>query len=487
MKKLFTLLLSHFFLFSYSQTIIYQTEINKQKQVIKYNYLPISNKLIINEAFDKTSTYAIFNKSIELDSKSNSKIIYDNTKFLYLFSSLNNQDFGSAFSEGIISSIKMSFFKEKEEVQFQITNKNFNLFSTDYFRTPISFKPTMSFDKKYFYAIDIEGSGRINFEKDELKLNKFDISSKKFTLVSIKKPDIGRLKSKDLIVPGKIPFQNRFYSNNTFEIVTKSVKKDFSASSLYRDIYDLDGNFIKEIAYTYNSLKGYLVPSSTMAKTENLAYAETQNQIFRPTVLDINNYFIDNKTNDFYIYGLLDTKQSDGSTIKAPLGFYVIKFSPNGEKVWEKIYDLSTKEGFKEKGQQNLRVFINLDHSNSKDALSISIIGMNSYSNYYNIFHVISKENGDVIKTNSIDNKVETSKGTFSAGGKYSIFETNKYDKNTYLDSNTFLTLFLNDKIKKYIDKINSKEDVFFNSIVSIDGIWLLETDNKTYYKVLFF
>ena len=41
--------------------------------------------------------------------------------------------------------------------------------------------------------------------------------------------------------------------------------------------------------------------------------------------------------------------------------------------------------------------------------------------------------------------------------------------------------------MKKYIDKINTKKEVFFNSIVSQDGIWLFETDNDAYYKVTLF
>jgi hypothetical protein len=471
-----------------AQTTVYETALSKDKPVVKYTYLPFSNKVVIKESTTLTKTVATFNKAIEFDNKLNSKIINENTKFLYLFSSLDNQYFGYSMREGLFSPHSMSFFNGKEAVNFIMKEKDFLNYGRDYFYTIFSYKPIIPFDKNYFYSVtNDKGSNALNIGKENVMLSKFEISKQKTNLIPIKKPDIERLKTKDLEVPSQIPFQSRFYSNNTFEIVTKSVKKDLTSATLYRDIYDLEGKFIRELSYNYGFSKGFIAPSNTNFSFENMFNSDLIPGTMKRNILDFNDYYIDTKTNDFYVYGILDSKESSGISLKAPLGFYIIKYSDKGDKVWEKVYDLSQTKGFKEKSQQYLRIFINLNQFCQKDALSITIKGMNSYSNYYNLFYLINKESGEVEKTANIDNNVETNKGSMSTGAKYSIFENLVYNKNKYFDSTTFLTLSLNDKVKKYIDKINIKKEVFFNSIVSQDGIWLFETDNETYYKVTLF
>lgn len=488
MKKL----ILSFLLFTYlgisAQTTVYETTLSKDKPVVKYTYLPVSNKVVIKEATTISKTGATFSKAIEFDNKSNSKIIFENTKFLYLFSSLDNQYFGNSMREGLLSPHDMSFFNGKEGAGFVMKEKEFLNYSRDYFYTIFSYKPIIPFDKNYFYAVtNDKGSNVFNIGKENINLSKFEISTQKTNLISIKKPDIERLKAKDLEVPSQIPFQSRFYSNNTFEIVTKSVKEDLTSATIYRDIYDLQGKFIRELTYNYGFSDGFIAPSSTIFSFENKFNSDLPIGSMTRNILDFNNYYIDSNTNDFYVYGILDSKKSSGTTLKAPLGFYIIKYSDKGDKVWEKVYDLSKTKGFNEKSQQYLRMFINLNQFCQKDALSITIGGMNNYSNYYNLFYLINKESGAVEKSANIDNDVETNKGNMSTGTKYSIFENLVYNKNKYCDSNTFLTLSLNDKVKKYIDKVIAKKEVFFNSIVAKDGIWLFETDNETYYKVTFF
>ena len=487
MKKLLFLVVLKSCFNSYSQALVYQTDLNKDKSAIKYTYLPVLNKIVIKEANSSNRIGAIFNKAIEFDTKSNGRIIYENSKFLYLFSSLDNQFFGNSMRESIISSHDMNFYN-KEAVSFKMKDNDFLTFGRDYFKTFFSYKPIIPFDKNYFYAVTNDnGSNILNIAKDNIKLNKLDVSTQNTNLISIKKPDIARLKTKDLINPGQIPFQTRFYANNTFEIITKSVSKDLSSSTLYRDIYDLEGKFIKELIYNYSFSKGYLVPSNTSNSYENMTNSDLNPGSTKLNMLDFNDYFIDTKNNDFYIYGILDSKQPSGTSIKEPLGFYIIKYSDKGVKVWEKVYDISATKGFNDKSQQYLRIFINLNQFCEKESLSITISGMNNYSNYYNLFYKINKELGEVEKTANFDNKVETNKGNLSTGAKYSIFENLVYDKNKYFDSTTFLTTSFCDKVKNYIDKIITKKEVFFNSIVSQDGIWLFESDNETYYKVLFF
>ena len=41
--------------------------------------------------------------------------------------------------------------------------------------------------------------------------------------------------------------------------------------------------------------------------------------------------------------------------------------------------------------------------------------------------------------------------------------------------------------VQKYISSLNPVSDVYMMFISSDKGIWLIESDNKTYYKVIFF
>ncbi|MEC4003153.1 hypothetical protein OX283_000670 [Flavobacterium sp. SUN052] len=485
MKKILILLLFFFYLNSNSQTTIYNTVLSKEKPTVKYKYLEGTNKLIIKEANDKKKLYSIFNKAILFDKDAKSTQLNDNEEFVSIFNSLNEENNATLMQDGA-SSLLLNFYNNTKKISFEIKPKDFAKYKIDFESDMVEMRPKINFDQNFVYAVTNENgrSNAIEIAKDALQLDKFDIAKQTSSVISLKKIDTDRLKTKDLDVPKQIAFQSRFYKNNTFEIVTKSVKKDYTSSTLYRDIYDLDGKFIKEISYNYNSLKGFLAPSSTNSTRENSQNSSNQNPDFHrdPIELDINDYFIDSKTNEFYIYGITTSKSN-----KNPLGFYINKYSEKGEKIWEKFYDVSDEKGFNESNQRLLEIKINLKQFTSENQLIISIVGFKTYTNHYNNFFVINKNSGNLEDTKSINSDSQTSKGTFSYGGKYSLFEIIKFDKNKFCDENTILTTTLKQDVKKYIDKITTKDDIFFNSILSSEGIWLLETDNKSYYKVIFF
>ena len=45
----------------------------------------------------------------------------------------------------------------------------------------------------------------------------------------------------------------------------------------------------------------------------------------------------------------------------------------------------------------------------------------------------------------------------------------------------------MNKNVQNYIRSVKSKKDVQFEAIIAESGIWLIESDNKEYYKVLLF
>ena len=492
MKKLLLIVLIFFSFYSNSQTTIYSTTLNKDKLVVKYKYLQKTNKLILKESNEKKMNYAIFNKATIYDSNSKSNELINNEKFIYVFNSLNEENFGTLMQDGVFSPLSLNFSINNKKTSFQMKSKDFERYSFDFEGTALEMKPTIYFDENYIYTI-INENGRthgIEIAKDALQLDKFNIAKQTSSLISLKKIDTDRLKSKDLALPKQIAFQSKYYNNNTLEIVTKSINKDYKTSTLYRDIYDLDGKFIKEISYNYNSIKGFLVPTYNNSTFENMinSYSQSPGSHRAAIELDVNDYYIDPKTNEFYIYGITAAKDSNGLSYKSALGFYINKYSEKGEKIWEKFYDVSDEKGFNQKSDQRpLETKINLKQFTDENQLVLSIVGFKTYTKQYYDFFVINKNSGKMEDSKSANSDSQTSKGTFSYGGKFSLFEIIELDKNKFCDENTILTTTFNLDLKKYINKIAAKDDVFFNSILSAEGIWLMETDNKTYYKVSFF
>jgi hypothetical protein len=487
MKNYFLITISLFSLISNSQTTIYETELNETKPVVKYNYLPKTNKIIIKEAFDKTTAYAIYNNALLFDINSKSEKIINDSPFVYLFTSLDESYFSSLMQKNAFSKLDINFYNKDKVNSFQIDKSDYSIYSYDFENDNLDMKPKVNFDFNFMYTItDEKGkNSNLRIEKNTLQLVKFDISKQTNKSFKIKQIDVSKLDSKDLEVPKTIAFQSRFY-DDTFEIVTKSIKKGYSSSTLYRNIYDLEGKFIKEISYNYNALKGVLAPIFTNSRYENLSNIKLQSDS-TPIELDINDYFIDSTSKDLYIYGITQDKESNDYFLNSPLGFYIIKFNANGNKIWEKFYEISDNKNFNSKKQRPLSIDINLDQFINNNKLVLSIAGLSSYNDHYNIFYVINKESGNVLMNKQKETNTKSSKGTFTYGGKYSIFENIEIDKSKFCDEKTILTLTLNEDVNKYINTIKADNDIFFNSIISKEGAWLLETDNKKYYKVTFF
>ena len=101
------------------------------------------------------------------------------------------------------------------------------------------------------------------------------------------------------------------------------------------------------------------------------------------------------------------------------------------------------------------------------------------------------KQTGAILNQNNIKSKRAKMLG--SIGGVqyeyflYAFHKISAYKKKSF-DAETLISMDENPSLKNYIDSIGeSKSKIFFNSVIADKGYWLLETDNKSYYKILFF
>lgn len=466
MKKLFIIILIS--ASAFSQKVIVERSLGKEKPLFNFSFLKNSNKLIIKEAFDKTALYGIFNYAFMFDENGKMDTLVNNDKFLKLDFSDDEKNYVTAYYKNTFASPNVKYYINDKTYKLEKVKDHLLFFST-FFNNTFQFKLT-----------NTDNDLDINFKKEGIVLQKYNFISKSLKTVKLKKPNIERMTAKDQDVPNKIGFQKRLIDNNSFEIITKSNTEDQKTSALYRTIYNFEGEKINEIIYNYTLERGDFCNAATDSRDENKWYVNRLDQLNRPTNLDFNDYFIDANTQDLYLYGLAEEKNK-------PYGFYIIRYNNKGEKIWEKIYEIDDKKGFNNRIQNWFATNLNMYEYMNKDQFVISIFGENTYSDYYNHFFVINRENGNLERKANMDSDLQTSKGTFNMPSRYSIYETNKLKKNRYCSTKTLIAYSLSEKAKNYIESVSLKKDVFFDAFISSKGIWLIETDNDNYYKVTLF
>ena len=104
------------------------------------------------------------------------------------------------------------------------------------------------------------------------------------------------------------------------------------------------------------------------------------------------------------------------------------------------------------------------------------------------VFTQIDNSTGKELNSNYIEYK-EDKVYTMMTGTRDFIlsFFTTKDLKNKIFDDYGLVLYNINSKIKSYVDSINSKNKIYFHTQISDLGIWLIESDNETYYKVTYF
>jgi len=456
-------------LLSFSQTTITSGTLDKKKPLVKFDYLPITNRLIVEEAYDRNSQNGLFNYALVFDALGKRDSIIKKDNFVELIFSKSEKNYKLFNQNGYFSKPYFKFFNNGKDYT-EITDCN-NCHGTfaDFFTDIYQLK--LMNQKKNF---------NIKIESDILYLEKHNFITNTTKSISIKYPNINRLKSKDLDIPSRIAFQKNIYDDKSFELITKSVSKDNKSMTLYKTKYDLEGKLLSDIAFNILSPKGELVCVYNAHTLQNRYYSTPILTMNVPAKdLDINDHYVDPVTKDVYIFGI--------SRDNGPLGFYLFKFDEGGVKIWEKFYDIDNPKGFNQNNQLWNMLTISLYEYMDTKTIAISIDGEYSYTKRYNHFFIINKDNGNLDLSKTMDSYTDTGKGGLTSISKYSIFETTKLEKNKYCSEKTLLAYTLNDKVKKYIDGITGKKDVMFDTYISPKGLWLLESDNDDYYKVTLF
>ncbi|TRX07550.1 hypothetical protein [Flavobacterium gawalongense] len=497
MKKniLFLLLLS--MQIGHSQKLILDEKYEKNDYPVGFNFLPKSNKLIINRGQNYSlSTADNINSVYEYDSKGDKKTILENINLMSPIYSDTENTFNAAEYSKLRGKYQFKFYQENN-VSSLYDAKTFNSFSSD----QIIGK---NFNDKYLiYLSNEKGKARLNLLENDVYLEIYEIFTDKKKRIKIDNFNKERLLKPDNIkYSEELGFSLKIIDNDYFEIITKSISKDYKSTVLYRTIYNFEGKLIKDISYQVSVKEDYLIYSNSDATyttlngrysnpddikfgnnyvpaTKGPAVGSDSNYLEFANDLAINNFIVD-KDGNVYIYGLTGKKEKEVNDYNKTSGFYIFKYDKEGNKIWEYI-----------KNNIDDPKHLNDDFPLSRLKSSLSINGNNviftvgtDHVNEFFHYAVVNMNDGKLFKYGKV---VFTEKGVTMAKFYSFIPEFYKLPSNKKIvtNKNGLIVADYDVSIQNFINKLN--DNVNIDVQFSVDGTWLIESDNETYYKVYYF
>lgn len=492
-KTLLALLLTTFNLSA--QTVLLDEKIDKENSPIYFQYLPISKKIVFCSRSKSKGASAF-----TVDSNGKKIFLYENdtrrysdfsrTEKSYMTSDPKDQgwtpDYNLIFDdkEQLITKEK---FKDVNFKYFGDYNRN-NIYDAS--GTVTNFSGSTNDLYILGFTNDQNSSQIKNFEKEDVYLEIIKIKNNTKRRVKLEKPDFTLLKGDQFAKTDfDINFTCRLNNNENFDLITKSLSADSQTVILYKATYNFEGKKIKTLPFTIHLNNKYFITSTNGGgtqydtSTQSMQSAHFINESYALDVLSINNYYEDRENGDMYIFGIFSDEAPKKIDAKAyPKGFYVFKFDKNGNKLWESINYIDGKEYF-EKIRASSAFQVNLIEYNKNLIFSASV---NSFTEFTNAA-IIDKASGSVLKSSFIEYN-----NNLSHAGKYSNFIRQTYDfkglKNKTFSQIGFAAVSINPKVMDYLKSIPEKGDrLYFETLYSNEGVWLVETDNKKYYKVILF
>ncbi|GGF26563.1 hypothetical protein [Flavobacterium limi] len=497
-------------LFSYvllsAQTVIVDEKFEDKNEPVDFQYLPNSKKIVVYKGFGIGMTLSyITTRALSFDTSGNKTVLFENEKLISPTFSVTNNTF-KAYDATNIFKPSYKFFQDNNILI--VKNDALKDLNTSYFGrydynnvlcSVIDRLPNMSFDASFNDIYDFgftnqKEKDKINFEKDEIYLERVEIKTNSRKRMKLEKPDLTLLKGELFAKQdSKTSFNCKLNGNENFDLITKSVSADFKTTILYKTTYDFEGKKIKELSFplsfndkffmTSNNNGGAAIYHSTPSFQSNYNPSSVIKDVsISLDVLSINHYFEDKKTGDIYVYGIFSekpTKKVDGSA--SPKGFYVFKFDKNGTKLWESLNEIDGKDFF-ERIHTSSRLQINLLEYKDDFIFSVSVNDFTEFS--YST--TVTKSTGSISKFNFIEYNNNTS------NLKMKAFVNNSYVsddfKNKVFSQMTFVAMTINPNVVSYLKNVSKEgKKLYYESIICNEGIWLIQTDNKESYKILLF
>jgi len=475
-------------IFMNAQTTIVEEKFEKDKTPMHYHYLPKSGKIVIeNGSYVTMSTNRRINSIISYNSNGVEEILADKLEIPQAYFSITENTFTADEFTRASRAKKYNYFVNGNQtpfINFSDVDRNFGMISSVN-DVNYSFGNVFFNDKYELDIVDEKGKNKVNFEKDAFYLETLDIFSKVKKIIPIVKPDISRLVGDSFVkVEEYLGYTANLIDNDKFEIVTKSISKDYKSSILYRTFYNMEGKKVGEQKINISLPSQYLLYSANNVARINAKIVGIRNEtpLFQ-TDMAINDFLEDNITKDIYVFGLFGNKAKKLNDDNSPNGYYIFKFDKDGNKLWESINSIEDKDDFNKKIHL-VKVFSVLSFSDNE--LCIQTGG--KFTDKYFHYSFLDKNTGNILHKNKISyekDKIFTTSGDVRQF-LVSFYENKDYKKKLF-DLDGLIAIDKNKKVADYLKSINNKNKLYFNTILANEGTWLLESDNEEYYKVTFF
>jgi hypothetical protein len=475
MKKLIILVTLTLFNLAHSQKLIIEEKYEKDNIPVDFGFVNHPDRLIIEKGKNIfASTNENTNNIYSYNIKGEKAAVLESVDLMYCTYSNTGNTVKATDYSSMRGMYEYNFFSNgKKSSTFE--RHNYNSFSDNQILG-------QNFNDKYLiYLSNEKGKDKLDLQKNDVYVEIIEIFTNKKRRLKIDNINIERLTSSDNIkYTGELGFSIRIIGNDSFEIVTKSISKDYKSTILYRTHYDFNGNLTEEFSYEIKIKDNFLTYSNSGATYVIEGKFDNTLTVFAND-LAINNFIIDNEKN-VYVYGLLTKKPKSMNSYNEVSGFYVFKFDKNGNKIWELSKEIDDKKDFNRKIHlYRLQVALS-DFGNEL----IFNVGTNYYKEYFHYF-ILNKNDGIILK----QNKVEFKEKRLTPQEYYNSFvpEVYKLPSNENILTNKYgLILYdFDSDIKNYIDSLKKDNKLNLKFLFSPEGIWLIESDNETYYKVILF
>ena len=478
MKKLFLFICVFVSLSNFSQKTIIEEKFEKDNEPLSFHILPYFNQIIIDKGkIPGMSWKRNIKTSTRYDSDGSKKVLIQNG---------NQMDL-------VTYSYDNNTFKASEFASMKWTN-DYKIYSNNFVSSIIDKKLEFSyFNNQYIFNVgDIKEENVHNLFEEDLYLFKTDIKTLKTEKIKLEIP-FKNINIKDYYKLKKLDFKSRFYKDY-FEIVTKLIKPNCKSFVLNRVLFDFNGKMISKMMYdidlensiiqSYNG--GGIVTTSGMFSADKLAF-NTENEFNVVSMMEgfVNQLSINNTVTDanqnFYIYGLYGEKEEKSIDSK-PRGYYIFKYNKEGKLLWKKTEDVVNKDfnKYSSLSNLNLKLFLRAD--------KLDLVIFTSKLEDLLIYKEFNSENSIVLNDKTIPFEEEgISASSVQNDFLLAFFHLDEWKK---IRCNPMTLVFYdtNTKLKNYIDSFKpKKEKTFFNTYAFEKGLWLIESDNKTYYKVSYF
>ncbi|MFD1014923.1 hypothetical protein [Winogradskyella rapida] len=183
------------------------------------------------------------------------------------------------------------------------------------------------------------------------------------------------------------------------------------------------------------------------------------------------NIYIDNDNKEYYVFGLYSNKKDLDLYNARNNGFYIKKYSFDGNLIWDSFNSIKDKDYNK----NSVSYFTSVEFFNLKNEQKG--IRISNKNHDYSFMFLLNNSDGKVTKNKKVEFKVSNIKLQGIRGGSFPTGYSSKkdYGKNN-LNVNTFFASFISPSVSEYFESVKSKKNNY-NSFILDTGIYILEED----------